>query len=160
MIDDQGRLHLAVVPSDLPCCACQAPGPNLEWRLEARSGVLCRKCLSAMVEEMNRSLGAGSTLDHYQPEAGDIYLQDVYEDWFNVYRFQGRTWDYLTAIRRQEVDELTQLMHFLGESQGKEGKRRYYRPKRDRPGEPGAKTKARRTARRNVSAARRASRDC
>ena len=59
MIDDQGRLHLAVVPSDLPCSACQAPGPNLEWRLEARSGVLCRKCLSAMVEEMNRSLGAG-----------------------------------------------------------------------------------------------------
>ena len=71
---------------------------------------------------MDETLGANNVLD-YTPAIGDIYLQEVQPDWFNIYCFQG-TWNYLTALPKAE--ELIRSMYFLGENrQGVQGTRRY-----------------------------------
>ncbi len=128
MIDDEGRLHLAVVPSGKPCANCGAPGPNLEWGLSGRAGVLCRRCLSAFIEEINRSLGANDVVSGgYQAAEGDLYLQEVRPGWFNVHRYQGAAWDYVTALPQKEADEFIAGLCPVGESEGQQGKRRYYR---------------------------------
>lgn len=124
-IDDEGRLHLAIVPTNLPCASCGTPGPNLQWRISGRTGVLCRRCLSAFVEEINQSLGASDPVSGgYQAAEGDLYVQEVRPGWFNVHRYQGGTWDYVTVLRQKEADELIAGLHLVGESQEK---RHYYR---------------------------------
>jgi hypothetical protein len=74
-IDDEGRLHLAIVPTNQPCVSCGTSGPNLQWKL----GVLCRRCLSAFVEELNQSLGAND------PVSGG-YPTSEYPLYLNLYR--------------------------------------------------------------------------
>src|SRR5712692_5423485 len=127
-IDDEGRLHLAIVPTTLPCVSCGTPGPNLQWQLSGRIGVLCRRCLSAFVEEMNQSLGANDPVSGgYQAAEGDLYVQEVRPGWFNVHRFQSGAWEYVTVLQKQEADLLTAGLHLVGESQGIQGQCRYYR---------------------------------
>ncbi|HEX3641732.1 MAG TPA: hypothetical protein VHV10_10610 [Ktedonobacteraceae bacterium] len=92
---------------------------------------------------MNESLGANNVLD-YTPAIGDIYLQEVQPDWFNIYCFQG-TWNYLTALPKAE--ELIRSMYFLGENQGVQGTRRYYRVKLECAREPPSKPRTRTTKR-------------
>ncbi len=107
MIGDQGRLHLAVVPSRKPCANCGAPGPNLKWRLSGRMGMLCRRCFSAFIEETNRSLGADDPVSGgYQAAEGDLYVQEVQPGWFNISRYQDAAWDDVTALSEIEADAL------------------------------------------------------
>ena len=57
-IDEQGRAHLRTEPSQQPCEECGRPGPNKKWTVIGNSGVLCTRCLSLWIEEVNTSLGA------------------------------------------------------------------------------------------------------
>src|SRR5712692_6563763 len=124
-IDDEGRLHLAIVPINRRCASCGTPGPNLQWQLSGRTGVLCRRCLSAFVEEINQSLGANDPVSGgYQAAEGDLYVQEVRPGWFNLHRYQGGAWDYVTVLQKQGADELIAGLHLIGESQEK---RHYYR---------------------------------
>jgi len=127
-VDDQGRLHLYVVPSDLPCSRCGAPGPNLQWRLSGRSGVQCRTCLSSFVEQINRELGADDpTSKGYQEQEDDMYCVQVQPGWYNIHRYQNGAWVYVTALEQHKLKKLVRGLHLVGTSEGAQGKRRYYR---------------------------------
>jgi hypothetical protein len=45
-VDAEGRLHIRIEPSDLPCDSCGSLGPNKRWHLSGRPGVQCVKCFS------------------------------------------------------------------------------------------------------------------
>ena len=127
-IDDEGRLHLAMVPTNRPCMSCGASGSNLQWRLSGRTYVLCRRCLSAFIEETNQSLGANDPVSSgYQAAEGDLYVHEVRPGWFNVHRYQGDAWEYVTVLQKPQADQLVAGLQLVGESQGIQGQRCYYR---------------------------------
>jgi hypothetical protein len=127
-IDDEGRLHLAIVPTNQPCVSCGTPGSNLQWKLGGRVGVLCRRCLSAFIEDLNQSLGANDPVSGgYQATEGDLYVQEIRPGWFNVHRYQDDAWEYVTVLQKPEADQLVAGLYLVGESQGIQGHRRYYR---------------------------------
>lgn len=52
-------LHVPAVPVDSPCQECGAGVDTLQWTIPGiGQGVLCRKCLRAVVAEINAALGA------------------------------------------------------------------------------------------------------
>jgi hypothetical protein len=129
-IDDQGRLYLQVRPSNLPCDECGSPGPeNREWQLMDDRGVLCRSCLSKWIEKTNRQLGAIDPAPKgYKARAGDIYVQEVRPNQWNLYQFIDHAWQYLFMISQAEVDTYISQLQSVGETDGSLGKRCYYRP--------------------------------
>src|SRR5713226_7617905 len=127
-IDDEGRLHLAMVPTNRPCMSCGTPGSNLQWQLSGRTYVLCRRCLSAFIEETNQSLGANDPVSSgYQAAEGDLYVHEIRPGWFNVHRYQGEAWEYVTVLQKPQADLLVAGFYLVGESQGIQGQRHYYR---------------------------------
>jgi len=57
-IDNQGGLHVPIVPVSLPCEECHKV-PALRYTVVGiSSGVLCRKCLTAVVTQINQALAA------------------------------------------------------------------------------------------------------
>ena len=131
-IDDQGRLHLQVHPSDLPCDACGRKGPeNRAWQLMGKNGVLCRSCLSGWIEEVNKELGATAKapVEGYEAQTGDVYIQKVRENQWNLYQFMANAWQYLFTISQAEVDTYFSRLPLIGETDGIMGTQRYYRPR-------------------------------
>src|SRR2546430_1547975 len=63
----------------LACEECGRPGPNKAWRLLDENGVLCPRCLSEWIAEVNEMLGAkeSSPARGYKAQPGDIYLQEL-----------------------------------------------------------------------------------
>jgi hypothetical protein len=62
----------------------------------------------------------------YQPQEGDLYIQEVRDGRFTIHRYDGQTWEQLGAgYSEQDIKTLIAPMAFLGESKGK---RQYYRP--------------------------------
>src|SRR5258708_6246791 len=129
-IDDQGRLRLQVRPSTQACDECGTPGPeNRAWQLLDDNGVLCRSCLSRWIEETNRQLGViDSAPKGYKVRAGDLYVQEVRENQWNLYQFIDHAWQYLFTISQAEIDTYISQLQMMGETDGVLGKRRYYRP--------------------------------
>ncbi len=129
-VDAQGRLHLTVDPSPLPCDECGQPGPNRRWTLLGDSGVLCRQCLSAMIDDFNRALSnkADELPPGYRPAPGDICLQELRPGQFNLHLYQkDGTWPYERLVFQPEANELVASMEYVGEGPFD---RRYYRPRR------------------------------
>ncbi len=87
-IDEQGRAHLRTDPSPLACEECGRPGPNKQWHLGVNTGVLCTRCLSLWIEEVNESLGAKASAptENYEPQDGDIYLHELRPGQWNLHR--------------------------------------------------------------------------
>lgn len=57
-IDDQGGLHIPVGLVLEPCEDC-GKTPALQWAIPGiGSGVLCRSCLNAVIEQINAALAA------------------------------------------------------------------------------------------------------
>ena len=64
--------------------------------------------------------------DTYQPESGDLYIQEVKAGRFTIYRYSFGSWEQLGAGHsEQDIKKLVEPMQFLGENKGK---RQYYRP--------------------------------
>ena len=75
----------------------------------------------------------------YKARAGDIYVQEVRPNQWNLYQFIEKAWQYLFTISQAEVDTYISQLHMIGETDGPLGKRRYYRPHNPvlyRPGRP------------------------
>jgi hypothetical protein len=127
-IDDQGRLHIEIKPSLLACGECGQPGPNKEWTLMGDSGVLCARCLSRLVQEINESLGATSMpTENYEPQSGDISLHYLRPGQWNVHQYMNGIWEYQTMLPQAEAEKFVVLMRLVGETNDASGKRRYYR---------------------------------
>src|SRR5436305_2722336 len=150
-IDDQGRLHLQIEPSDLPCDECSSPGPeNRAWQLIGQSGVLCRSCLSGWIEEINKQLGttAKAPVEGYKAQTGDVCIQKVRENQWNISQFMAGAWQYLFTISQAEVDTYISQLPLIGQTDGLLGTQRYYRPHNPvlyRPKHPPKRTRHRRT---------------
>ena len=127
-VDAEGRLHIRIEPSDLPCGRCGAPGPNKRWYLSGRSGVQCTQCLSAFVAQINRELGADDpTSPGYQEQDDDMYCVLMRPGWYNIHRYQNGAWVYVTAVEAHKLKKLVRGLQLVGTSDGAQGKRRYYR---------------------------------
>jgi len=130
-IDDQGRAHLRTDPSPLACEECGRPGPNKQWTVLGNSGVLCARCLSLWIEEVNESLGAkaGTPTENYEPQPGDIYLHELRPGQWNLHRYIAGVWEYQTIFTQGDADRFVSLMRLVGETNEQPfGRRRYYRP--------------------------------
>lgn len=130
-IDDQGRAHLRTDPSPLACEECGRPGPNKQWHLGVNTGVLCVRCLSKWIEEVNESLGARASAptENYEPQPGDIYLQELRPGQWNLHRYIAGVWEYQTIFTQGDADRFVSLMRLVGETNEQPiGRRRYYRP--------------------------------
>jgi hypothetical protein len=103
-IDELGRLHLKTQPSMLACEECGRPGPNKEWQLLGESGVLCTRCLSEWIAEVNEYLGAkeSSPARGYEAQPGDIYLQELRPGQWNLHRYIAGVWEYQTVLTEAE----------------------------------------------------------
>lgn len=54
---DSSALRVKTTPSQEKCEECGKAGPNLRWELAGiGSGVLCQRCLDAVVADINRDL--------------------------------------------------------------------------------------------------------
>jgi hypothetical protein len=64
-IDDKGGLHVPVTRVNKQCEECGSRNyPNLQYTLPGvGSGVLCRKCLNTVVNQINQTLKATSIDD-------------------------------------------------------------------------------------------------
>ena len=130
-IDGQGRAHLRTEPSQQPCEECGRPGPNKQWTVLGNSGVLCTRCLSLWIEEVNTSLGAKASAptESYEPQPGDIYLQELRPGQWNLHRYIAGVWEYQTIFTQGDADRFVALMRLVGETNEHPfGRRRYYRP--------------------------------
>jgi hypothetical protein len=131
-IDELGRLHLKTQPSMLACEECGRSGPNKEWQLLGESGVLCTRCLSEWIAEVNEYLGAkeSSPARGYEAQPGDIYLQELRPGQWNLHRYVAGVWEYQTILTEAEADQFVSVMHLhlIGETNNRPfGRRRYYR---------------------------------
>jgi hypothetical protein len=127
-IDAEGRLHIRIESSDLPCANCGAPGPNKRWHLSGRSGVQCVRCLSEFVNQINRELGADDPPSPgYQEQEDDMYCVLMRPGWYNIHRYQNGIWIYVTAVEAHKLKKVIRGLQLVGTSDGAQGKRRYYR---------------------------------
>ena len=130
-IDDQGRTHLHTQTSQANCEECGKPGPNKAWRVLGESGVLCLRCLSNWITEVNEQLGAKASLpaENYEPQPGDIYLQHLRPGQWNLHRYVDGVWEYQRLLTQAQAETFVSLMRLVGETNKPPfGKLRYYRP--------------------------------
>ena len=123
-VDSQGRLHLNIQPSPLPCSVCGAR-PAKRWDLLGDHGVLCKTCLSEMIDEMNASIGGHQIPAGYEPRPGDICLMKLRDGQYNLHPSVDGSWPYDRFLLQQEADELIQSMQLVAQDQFE---RFYYRP--------------------------------
>ena len=75
---------------------------------------------------MEVSIMAEFDQETYQPQEGDLYIQEVRAGRFTIHRYDGEIWEQLGAGHsEQDIKTLVAPMTFLSESRSK---RQYYRP--------------------------------
>jgi hypothetical protein len=81
------------------------------------------------VEDIQRPQKLPLLPTDYQPDQGDVYIQEVKAGRFTIHRFYNGEWAQWAALSAQEAQLLVDPMHPLGRTQSM---RLYYRPQEGR----------------------------